>query len=176
MRSVQVSALTGPDGLEMVDAAPPEARDRIVVEVRAVGVSYPDLLRSRGQYQDRKEPPYVFGSEFAGVVTSAPDDSRWRTGDRVFGSVDGAASELLVADADVLMPLPERFSFEQGASLYLNYNTAIVALKLRGRLTAGETLLVHGAAGGTGTAALQVGRAFGATTIGVVSDQAKADV
>jgi NADPH2:quinone reductase len=175
MRCVQVSTLTGPDGLRLVDIAAPEAGDNTLVQVRAVGISYPDVLRSRGQYQDRKEPPYVFGNELAGEVATAPPGSRWQPGDRVFGTVDGAAAELVAASDEGLLPLPDRFTFEQGASLYLNYSTAIVALKFRGRIAAGETLLVHGAGGGTGTAALQVARALGARTIGIVSDQTKAD-
>lgn len=174
MRCVQVSTLTGPDGLQLVDIASPEAGDNIMVRVRAVGISYPDVLRSRGQYQDRKEPPYVFGNEFAGEVEATPQGSRWQRGDRVFGTVDGAAAELVAANDEALLPLPDRFTFQQGASLYLNYSTAIVALKFRGRISQGETLLVHGAGGGTGTAALQVARAFGARTIAVVSDETKA--
>src|SRR5690349_8772149 len=116
MRCVQVSALNGPAGLELVDVATPEAGDNILVQVRAVGVSYPDVLRSRGQYQDRREPPYVFGNEFAGVVAAAPKGTRWQPGDRVFGSIDGAAAEHLVARDEDLLPLPDRFSFEQGAA------------------------------------------------------------
>jgi NADPH:quinone reductase len=176
LRSLQVNALIGPDGIRPVDVPAPESSGNvIVVQVRAVGISYPDLLRSRGQYQDRLEPPYAFGNEFAGTVTTAPPGSQWRSGDRVFGSVAGAAAELVGVDANALLRLPDRLTFEQGAALPLNYGTAIVALKFRGRIAAGERLLVLGAGGGTGTAALQVARAVGATTLGVVSDSRKAD-
>ena len=175
MRSLQIYALTGPDGIQPVDVPAPESSGKVVIQVRAVGMSYPDLLRSRGQYQERLEPPYAFGNEFAGTVVTGPAGSQWRSGDRVFGSVQGAAAELVAVDADALLRLPDRLTFEQGAALPLNYGTAIVALKFRGRIVAGERLLVLGAGGGTGTAALQVARAVGATTLAVVSDTRKAD-
>lgn len=175
MRAIQVLELSGPDGVAVTDVPEPPRGDRVLVGVRAVGVSFPDLLRSQGLYQDRSEPPYVLGSEFAGVVESAPDGSGWAPGDRVFGSATGVGAERIEVAAERLVRLPERFSFEQGASLVLNYETAIVALDVRGRMRAGETLVVHGAGGGTGTAAIQVARAMGVTTIGVVSDDAKAE-
>jgi len=178
MRALTVTALTGPDGVSVTEQPAPAAGDRVLVEVHAAGLSFPDLLRSQGAYQDRSEPPFVLGGEFAGVVVSAPAGSGFAAGQRVAGIVPGggAAAELVAAPAAGLLELPEALSFEQGAGLILNYETAILALEVRGRMRAGETVLVHGAAGGTGTAALQVARGLGGETIAVVSDDGKAEV
>src|SRR5690348_9196825 len=178
MRALTVTALTGPDGVSVTEQPAPAAGDRVLVEVHAAGLSFPDLLRSQGDYHDRSEPPFVLGGEFAGVVVSAPAGSGFAAGQRVAGIVPGggAAAELVAAPAAGLLELPEALSFEQGAGLILNYETAILALEVRGRMRAGETVLVHGAAGGTGTAALQVARGLGGETIAVVSDDGKAEV
>src|SRR5215475_11770454 len=93
MRTIQVLELSGPDGVAVRDVPEPPGGDRVVVGVRAVGVSFPDLLRSQGLYQERSQPPYVLGSEFAGVVENAPEGSGWAPGDRVFGSGSGVGAE-----------------------------------------------------------------------------------
>jgi NADPH2:quinone reductase len=175
MRAIQVLELSGPDGVSVADVPEPAGDRHVVVRVSAVGISFPDLLRSQGLYQDRSVPPYVLGSEFAGIVESAPEGGGWAAGDRVFGTASGAGADMIEVAGGRLCALPERFTFEQGAALVLNYETAIVALEIRGRIREGEIVVVHGAGGGTGTAAIQVARAWGARTIGVVSDAAKAD-
>lgn len=176
MRVVEVVELTGPDGVRIRERPRPEGP--VVVEVHAAGLSFPDLLRTRGEYQDKAELPFVLGQEFAGVVASAAPDSGFEAGERVAGwtGAVGAAAELVAVEADRLVRLPERLTFEQGAGAVFNYETAIVALPIRGRLQAGETVLVHGAAGGTGTAALQVAKGLGARALAVVSSEAKAEV
>jgi NADPH2:quinone reductase len=176
MRVVEVVELSGPDAVRLGERPEP-AGSGVLVAVRAVGLSFPDLLRSRGQYQDKFTPPYVLGQEFAGEVIEAPAGSTFRPGDRVAGMTGsvGAAAERVVADPASLVTLPDRLSFEQGAGVLFNYQTAIVALEVRGRLKPGEVVLAHGAGGGTGTAVVQVAKAAGARVIGVVSSDDKAE-
>jgi NADPH2:quinone reductase len=145
-----------------------------VIDVRAAGVSFPEVLQTRGEYQLKPDLPFVPGSEVAGVVRSAPEGSGVSPGERVAACVMlGAFAEVAVAPDFLVFPLPEPLDFEQGAALVLNYHTAYFALKLRGRLAEGETVLVHGGAGGVGTAAIQVAKGLGARTIAVVSTEEK---
>jgi len=177
MRVVEVVDLSGPDAVRLGERPEP-AGAGVQVAVRAVGLSFPDLLRSRGEYQDRIKPPYVIGQEFAGEVAEAPSGSGFKAGDRVAGmtgSSVGAAAERLIVDPDSLIALPDRLTFEQGAGVLFNYQTAIVALEIRGRLKPGEVVLAHGAAGGTGTAVIQVAKANDARVIAVVSSDDKAE-
>lgn len=181
MRAVQITELTGPDSaLVVADVPEPEPShfltpgEGVVVEVEAAGVSFPELLQTRGEYQLKPPLPFVPGSEVAGTVRSAPASATVRPGDRVVAfPMLGGWAEVAVAPSFLTFPLPDGFDAAQGAALILNYHTAYFALKLRGRLAAGETVLVHGAAGGVGTAALQVAKALGARTVGVVSSAEK---
>ena len=174
MRALQVTALEGPDAVVVADVPEPDPGDGVLFEVRAAGVSFPDVLQARGQYQSAAEPPYVPGVEAAGVVRAAPAGSPFAPGDRVAAMTQGGGwAELAVADVDDTFPLADALDFAQGAGLVLNYHTAWFALVMRGRLRAGETILVHGAAGGLGTATLQMARGLGAQTIAVVSSDEK---
>ena len=181
MKAVQITALSGPDeALEIVDVPEPEPSHMltpgsgVVVEVHAAGVSFPEVLQTRGEYQVKPDLPFIPGSEVGGVVRSAPESAAVSEGDRVAAfSMLGGFAEVAVAPEFFAFPLPDSLDFAQGAALILNYHTAYFALKLRGRLGAGETVLVHGAAGGVGTAALQVAKGLGARTIAVVSSDAK---
>jgi NADPH2:quinone reductase len=184
MRALQITDLTGPDSaLEPADLPDPEPAhmmtpgEGVVVDVRAAGVSFPEVLQTRGEYQLKPPLPFVPGSEVAGIVTAASEGADFSEGDRVAAfCMLGAFAEKAVAPPHFTFPLPEELDFAQGASLILNYHTAYFALKARGRLSEGETVLVHGAAGGVGTATLQVAKALGATTIAVVSTDEKAKV
>ena len=178
MRAIQVTRLDGPDGVEVVDVPEPTPQPgQVVVEVEALGVSFPDLLLTRGEYQLRPELPFILGVDVAGVVRGAPADSGFKTGDRVACVLPyGAGAEVLAIHPDSVFPLPDAVSFEAGAALPMNYLTAQFALATRAGLRAGETVLVHGAAGGVGTATIQVARGYGARTIAVVSTEAKAEV
>jgi NADPH:quinone reductase len=184
MRAVQIVDLSGPaSALRVVELPEPEAShmltpgEGVVIDVHAAGVSFPEVLQSRGEYQLKPELPFVPGSEVGGVVRSAPDGAAVRPGDRVAGFCAlGGFAEVAVAPAYLTFKLPDDFSFAQGASLILNYHTAYFALKMRGRLAEGEWVLVHGAAGGVGTAALQVASGLGARTIAVVSSDDKEQV
>jgi NADPH:quinone reductase len=184
MRAVEIVDLTGPESaLRVVDLPEPEPshvltpNSGVLVEVHAAGVSFPELLQTRGQYQYKPDLPFVPGSEVGGVVVSAPEGASVRPGDRVAAfSFLGAWAETAVAPEFMVFKLPAELDFAQGAALILNYHTAYFSLKLRGRLAEGETVLVHGAAGGVGTAAIQVAKGLGARTIGVVSSDEKARV
>ena len=160
MRAVQIVDLTGPDSaLAQVDLPEPEPSHMltpgsgVVIDVHAAGVSFPEVLQTRGEYQFKPPLPFVPGSEVAGVVRSAPDGSGLSEGDRVAaGCLLGAFAEVAVAPDFLTFPLSDELDFAQGSALVLNYHTAYFSLKQRGRLREGETVLVHGAAGGVGTA------------------------
>ncbi|HEX4563962.1 MAG TPA: NADPH:quinone oxidoreductase family protein [Solirubrobacteraceae bacterium] len=180
MRAMQIVEETGPEtALRLVELEEPEPSHMltpgagVVVDVHAAGVSFPEVLQSRGQYQMKPPLPFVPGSEVAGIVRSAPEDAAVKAGDSVaaFCALGGFA-EVAVAPEFFTFPLGA-LDYGQGAGLVLNYHTAYFALKLRGRLREGETVLVHGAAGGVGTAALQVAKGLGARTIAVVSTEDK---
>ncbi|QIG45287.1 NADPH:quinone oxidoreductase family protein [Nocardioides anomalus] len=175
MRAVQVVELTGPEHLQVRDVAEPQpGPDDVLVEVHAVGTSFPDLLLSRGEYQMKPEPPFTLGVDFAGVVVSGPG---FEPGQRVCGVGGwGNAAELTACHRDSVFALPDVLSFDEGAALPMNYLTAQFALADRGSLRAGETVLVHGAAGGVGTATIQVAKGYGARSIAVVSSEAKGEV
>jgi NADPH:quinone reductase len=177
MRAVQVVELTGPSGVRVVDVPGPQpGPGDVLVEVHAVGVSFPDLLLSQGLYQLKPEPPFTLGVDVAGVVVSAPEGlAGVAPGARVAGVLPyGAAGELAVLPGSAVFPLPDRTSYDEGAALPLNYLTALFALQERGQMKEGETVLVHGASGGVGTATLQVARGLGVRTIAVVSTDEKA--
>jgi NADPH:quinone reductase len=184
VRAVQIVDESGPaDATALVDAPEPEAShlltpgSGVVVEVRAAGVSFPEVLQSRGQYQVRPPLPFIPGSEVGGVVRSAPADASVVAGDRVAAfCMLGGFAEVAVAPAFLTFKLADELDFAQAAALILNYHTAYFALRLRGRLSEGETVLVHGAAGGIGTATLQVAKGLGARTFAVVSSDEKARV
>ncbi len=181
MRAIQITDLTGPESaLKLVDIPEPEPShpltpgSGVVVDVHAAGVSFPEVLQTRGEYQFKPPLPFVPGSEVGGVVRAAPDGAQVSVGDRVAGFCFlGAFAEVAVAPEYFCFRLPDEFSFAQGASLVLNYHTAYFSLKLRGRLREGEWVLVHGGAGGVGTASLQVAKGLGASTIAVVSSDEK---
>lgn len=176
MRALQVHDPIGPEGVAVAEVSEPEAGDAVLVDVVAAGVSFPDLLLSRGEYQVKPDPPFTLGIEAAGTVAQAPAGSGFEPGDRVAAFGLGACAERMVAPASGTFPLPEELSFEQGAGLVMNYHTAHFALGRRARLRSGETVLVQGAAGGVGTAAIQVAKGMGARVIGVCSTEEKADV
>jgi len=145
--------------------------------VVAAGVSFPDLLLTRGQYQMKPPLPFVPGVEVAGVVRSAPAGAGVKAGDRVMAfTMLGGWAEVVAAPPGMTFRVPEGWSFEAAADTVMNYHTAHFALHRRGRLKAGETVLVHGAAGGVGTATIQVARGAGTRVFAVVSSEEKAEV
>ncbi len=181
MRALQITELSGPaSALQPAELPDPEPShpltpgSGVVVEVKAAGVSFPEVLQTRGEYQIKPPLPFVPGAEVAGIVRKASDGAAFEPGQRVAAFCGlGGFAELAVAPAHLCFSLPDSLDFAQGAGLVLNYHTAYFSLKLRGRLTEGEWVLVHGAAGGVGTAVLQVAKGLGARTIGVVSSDEK---
>ena len=179
MRAIQIARLDGPEAAELVDLDEPSGDGAVLVDVYAAGVAFPDALQSRGLYQHKPELPYIPGAEIAGVVRSAPAGAHVTPGDRVAGltMLSGAMAEVVALQPERVFKLPDTVSFEAGAGLLFNDLTVHFALRERGRLRAGETVLVHGAAGGIGTSTLRLAPVFGAArTIAVVSTEDKIDV
>lgn len=179
MRAIQVASLDGPQAARLVEIDEPDDAGAVIIEVHAAGVAFPDVLQTRGLYQYKPEMPYVPGGEVAGVVRSAPADAHVKAGDRVAGltMLCGGMAEVVALPAERVFKLPDNVSFEAGAGLLFNDLTMHHALRTRGRLAPGETVLVHGAAGGIGTSTLRLAPAWGASrVIAVVSTEEKAQV
>ena len=178
MRAARVHTLDGPRAMTVDEVdAPPREDGQVRIGVHHAGVAYPDALLTRGLYQYRPDPPFVPGSEVAGVVLEAPEDATVEVGQRVaaipfFG---GFAEEVVCAPTQVF-PIPDGVTTAAAAALPMNYLTVEFALGRRGRLQAGETVLVHGAAGGIGTASIQLAKAMGAEVIAITSTDEKAAV
>ncbi len=163
----------GPEAVEWREVEDPSDKGLVIIEVVAAGVSFADLLQTRGAYQLRPQLPYSPGMDASGFVRSAPPESGLEAGQRVGVLLrHGCWQEVVAAPVSQVLALPDDVAFE-GAALGLNYLTALFALCTRARAERGETLLVHGAAGGVGTASIQIGRALGLRTIAVVSDEGK---
>src|SRR6266581_36437 len=186
MFSHKITAFTGPEDLEwteLAEVAEPTAGGGVVIDVAAAGVSFADLLQTRGAYQMRVALPYTPGMDAAGVVRSGSGSggsgsggsgAGFSPGQRVAVLVpQGCWQEVISVPPERVLPLPDGMSFEAAAAAPLNYLTGLFALVRRARALAGETLLVHGAAGGVGTAAVQLGKALGLRTIAVAGDEAK---
>lgn len=175
MKAIQITSLEGPEAVELLDVSEPTpAGDQVLIAVKAAGVAFPEVLQSRGQYQMKPDLPFTPGAEIAGEVISAPEGSGFAPGDRVAAlCLLGGFAEQAVAPVDTTFPLPDAVSYEQGASIIFNYGTAYFALVERGHLQAGESVLVHGAAGGIGTASIQVAKAFGAGRVVAVTSSAE---
>jgi len=175
VRALQVHELEGPHALRLVDDAPePERGDGVVIDVHTAGVAFPDVLLSRGLYQLKPDPPFTLGSEVAGTVTEGGD--AFSAGERVMAFTFGGFAERAAAPATMTFRLPEGWSFEEGAAFVMNYHTSHFALHRRGRMREGDTVIVHGAGGGVGSAAVQIAHGGGARTIAVVSTDAKEEV
>ncbi|MBV8195791.1 MAG: NADPH:quinone oxidoreductase family protein [Candidatus Dormibacteraeota bacterium] len=177
MRAQQIEVLEGPDGLRPVEVADPDGDARVLIDVVAAGVSFPDLLMSRGLYQTKPPVPFIPGVEVAGRVRSAPEKSGFAPGERVMAvTILGGFAERVAAEPSMTVRMPEQLSFEQAAGFIMNYHTAHFALVRRGRLLSGETVAVQGAAGGMGSASVQVARGVGARVVALVSSDEKAEV
>jgi NADPH:quinone reductase len=181
MKALQITELSGPRSALAIADLPEPAADHpltpgsaVLIDVRAAGVAFPELLQTRGEYQYKPDLPFVPGTDVAGTVRSAPADSGFAEGQRVAACcMTGGFAEVVAAPAFLTFPLSDELDFGQGAALGMNYHTAYFALKLRGRVAEGETVLVHGAAGGVGTATLQIAKGLGVRSIAVVSTDEK---
>lgn len=169
MKALVAQELSGPAGLAYTDVDDVVGDGMVVVDVGAAGVSFPDLLLIKGEYQLKLDPPFVPGTEVAGVVRSAPADSGFMVGERVTAlSMLGGWAERVAVPATNVSPTPD--GIDDGAAVCLlgNYYTMYFALERRAALRAGETVLVLGSAGGVGTAAIQIAKALGAKVIAMV--------
>lgn len=166
------------DGLVIEEVPEPvPGPTELVVDVAAAGVNFPDLLIVAGKYQDRTPPPFTPGNEAAGTVSTIGSDVEgFAVGDRVMVMPRGGAfAERCVVDQQQALPLPAELDFEQAAGFGVVYGTSYHALKQSARLAPGETLLVLGAAGGVGSAAVELGKVMGATVIAAASSPDKLD-
>ena len=150
---------------------------QLLVRVKACAINYPDVLIIEDKYQFRPERPFAPGGEIAGIVEQAGEGvTGWEKGDRLIAMLGhGGLAEKVLVPAAMALPLPEGRGFEEGSALILTYATTIHALLDRGKLEAGETLLVLGAAGGVGLAAVELGKAYGARVVAAVSSEEKAE-
>jgi NADPH:quinone reductase len=173
VKAVQITSLNGPDAIAIADlVAPVASPNQVLIKVHAAGASFPELLQTRGLYHVKPPLPFTPGFEVAGEIISAPQGSKFTPGDRVAALpmigellMVGGFAEIAVAQVDMTFLLPEQVSFVQAASLPLNYLTAYFSLIERCGMTPGESVLVHGAAGGLGSAAIQMAKAFGADPV-----------
>lgn len=172
-----------PDAMTFEDLPDPAPRDDAVrIAVKAAGVNFFDSLLVAGTYQQRPELPFIPGSEVAGVVAEAPAGSGLAPGDRVLARLQadglrgGGYAEVAHAPSSQVLVIPESMSFAEGAAFFVNYETGWFGLHRRAHLQPGEFLLVHGAAGGVGSAAVQLGKAAGAIVIASVGSAEKAEV
>ena len=169
MKAIRVHQFGGPEVLKLEEVPDPKpAAGQVLVRARAIGINPVETYVREGKYGP-KQFPYIPGSDAAGVIESVgPDVTQFKTGQRVYtaGSVSGAYAQLVLCNQEQVHPLPETTSFEQGAALGVPYATAYYGLFLRARPMAGETILIDGASGSVGTAAVQFAVAFGLTVIG----------
>lgn len=176
MKAVVCRELGPPSVLRLEERAlAPLGPGQVRIAMRAAAVNYPDLLMVAGGYQLKPPLPFTPGLEGAGIVVEvAPDVAGWRPGDKaIVRARPGTFAEEVVVPADALLPMPAPLSFEEAAALTVGYATAWHALVDRGRLRAGETLLVHGASGGVGLAAVELGKLLGARVIATGGDPGK---
>lgn len=169
MKAIQLTEyVKGPSGLvvkEIPDPVP--GHDDLLIEIHASATNFFDILQIQGKYQTQPPFPWIAGFEFAGVILSAPADSEWKKGDRVFGGHQGSYAERIVIPdvPGTLLPIPADWSFSDACGLFVTAPTSYLALTSRAQLQKGEICLVHAAAGGVGLAAVQIAKALGATVI-----------
>ena len=179
MKAILSKTVGGPDTLVLEDAPDPALKPgEAIVAVKACGVNYPDVIIIEDKYQFKPPRPFSPGGEVAGVVEAVGEGvTRVKVGDRVIGQAGwgGMAEKIALVEARCI-PMPEAMSFEEGAAFIMTYGTSHYALKQRAALKAGETLLVLGAAGGVGLAAVELGKAAGAQVIAACSTQEKVDL
>ncbi len=178
-----VHELGGPECLRFEDVDPGEPSDGLVrIKVQASSINFPDALMVAGLYQSQPDLPFVPGFEVSGVVSSAPRESGFQTGDRVMALLDNAGlthggyAEIADAPPTSVMKMPETMPFDEAAGFTLVYQTGWFGLHRRARLQPGETLLVHAGAGGVGSAAIQLGKAAGATVIATAGSDQKVEL
>ena len=183
MKAWVVRELGGPESLHLEDVEPPEPKDGAVrIGVRAASINFPDVLMVAGMYQVKPELPFTPGVEVSGEVEHAPAGSGFKRGERVMALADngglgrGAFAEVCDVDRQALTRIPDGMPFDDAAAFTLVFQTGWFGLHRRANLQAGETLLVHAGAGGVGSAAIQLGKAAGATVIATAGSDEKVEV
>jgi NADPH2:quinone reductase len=183
MKAWVVRELGGPDSMRFEDVDPGEPADGLVrIAVRAAAINFPDALMVAGTYQTKPALPFVPGVEVSGEIVSAPASTGFSSGERVMALLDsggltrGGYAEIADARPAAVVRMPDQMPFEDGAGFMLVYQTAWFGLHRRAQLQAGETLLVHAGAGGVGSAAIQVGKAAGATVIATAGADEKVEL
>ncbi|YCN58162.1 NADPH:quinone oxidoreductase family protein [Rhodococcus erythropolis] len=178
MKAYELHSYTGPSGLKLsATEVPHPGKDELLIEVAAIGINFPDLLLTRGQYQLKPELPCIPGCEVAGTVMASPPGSGWSTGDRVSAFIwKGAFAEQALIPVATASPVADNVSFVDAAATIVNYQTVMFALDRRAKLQPGESVLVLGAAGGIGTAAVQIAKGMGARVIAGVATKEQSEV
>src|SRR5262245_19546484 len=172
MRAVVLTGHGGPDVLRVEERSDPDlGAGQVRIDVRSAGINFADTMARVGLYPEAPKPPCVLGYEVAGVVESVADGvADFKPGDRVIaGTRFGGQASMVSVDADQVVPLPDRLSFDQGAAFVVNYATAYAALSIMGGLSEGERVLIHAAAGGVGISATQVAKSIGVEIFGTAS-------
>ncbi len=178
MKAVICNSYGSLDDLELTEIDTPVLGVReVLIDVKAAGINFPDLLTVQGKYQFKPDLPFVPGVELSGVVSKTGEEvTRYRVGDKVVATPPiGAFAEQCVVDQSAVISMTDNMSYEQAAGFALTYGTSYYALKQRAKLQSGETLLVLGAAGGVGVAAVQLGKLMGANVIAAASTEEKLD-
>ncbi len=175
MKAVVCNALGPAEKLALEEVAEPKVRpDSIVVDMHAASLNFPDVLQIQGKYQQQPPLPFSCGREGAGIVSAVGARvSKCKVGDRVIAVGEGAFAEKMQTTENYVIPMPNAMDFRTGAGLTTTYGTTYHALKQRAQIQEGETLLVLGAGGGVGTAAVELGKAMGATVIAAASSVEK---
>ena len=177
MKALRTHAVGGPETLSLDEVETPQpGPGQVRIKVKACAVNFPDVLMIQDLYQFKPQRPYSPGGELSGIIDAVGEGvTQWKAGDRVIAMMgNGGMAEEVLAPAEKLFPLPDGVSFETGASLLMTYGTNMHGLLDRGHLKAGDTLLVLGAAGGVGLAAVELGKAYGARVVAAVSSEEKA--
>lgn len=179
MKAVLSTAVGGPETLELSELPDPVAGPgQVLIDVKACGVNYPDVLIIEDKYQFKPTRPFAPGGEVSGLIAAVGEGvTKFKVGDRVLASTGwGGMAEKLALEEGRCTRIPDNMPFDEAAAFILTYGTSYYALKDRGSLKAGETLLVLGAAGGVGLAAVELGKAAGARVIAAASSQEKVDL
>ena len=179
MKAVLSKTVGGPETLVLEERPDPVAEPgKVVLNIKACGVNYPDFLMIQDMYQFKPERPFAPGGEVAGLVEAVGDGvTHLKPGQRVLASTGwGGMAEKALVDANRVVPIPDAMPFDEAAAFMMTYGTSYYGLKDRGELKPGETLLVLGAAGGVGLAAVELGKAMGARVIAAASSQEKVDL
>lgn len=179
MKAIRTHAIGGPETLTLDDVeTPTPGKGEVLVAVKACAINYPDGLIIRDMYQFKPQRPFSPGGEISGVIEALGEGVEgFKVGDKVLAGIgNGGLAEKIVVPAGRMFAVPDGVPFEKAASLLMTYGTTIHGLKDRGHIKAGDTVLILGAAGGVGLAAVELAKAYGARVVAAVSSEAKGEV